>query len=199
MAEAEKRKKPQRNALRSQKLIKKAFAKLLYEKELSKITVSDVVKEAEICRGTFYAHYIDINDLYEQLKREIIDDIIKYIDGIGVVTFLDAPRKTLEIAMTEMEKDKEFYRNLLINKSATEISKKLISSLRDKFVDDIALAYRAKAKDEIGAFLIFLSGGIEGIFIKWLTDRAPLSTERTIDLTCNMIAACKNTFLTETI
>ena len=46
MAETEKKKKPQRNALRSQKLIKKAFAKLLHEKELSKITVSDIVKEA---------------------------------------------------------------------------------------------------------------------------------------------------------
>lgn len=197
MADAEKKKKPQRNALRSQKLIKKAFAKLLHDKELNKITVSDVVKEAEICRGTFYAHYIDINDLYEQLEGEIIEDVVKYIDNLGIISFLDNPRKTLETAMFEVEKDKDFYRNLLINSSATEISQKLINMLRDKFVDDITSFYHNKTKDETGAFLIFLAGGIKQTFIKWLTDKSPLTTEKTIEHTCNMITACKNAFLTE--
>ena len=116
MAETEKKKKPQRNALRSQKLIKKAFAKLLHEKELSKITVSDIVKEAEICRGTFYAHFMDINDLFDQMENEIMDYVMKFIDEMGVVNFLENPRPVLDMVFSAIEKDKDFYKNLLLNK-----------------------------------------------------------------------------------
>ena len=41
--------------------IKKVFAQLLAEKrELSKITVTELVQRANISRGAFYSHYDDI-------------------------------------------------------------------------------------------------------------------------------------------
>lgn len=48
-----------RNATRSKLLIKKAFIDLLKEKPASKVTVTDIILEANISRGTFYAHYLD--------------------------------------------------------------------------------------------------------------------------------------------
>ena len=197
MAETEKKKKPQRNALRSQKLIKKAFAKLLHEKELNKITVSDVVKEAEICRGTFYAHYIDINDLYDQMEREIVDEVVQFIDELGVINFLENPRSTLEFAFSVVGKDKDFYRNLLLNKSALVIAEKLINMLRDRFVDEITATYHEKSKDETKAFLIFIANGAQGMFTRWLNESAPLATDKTVEVICNMLCGCREAFLNE--
>ena len=49
---------------KTRKLIKKAFAELIHEKkELSKITVTELVKRADITRSTFYTHYDDIYDV----------------------------------------------------------------------------------------------------------------------------------------
>ena len=197
MAETEKKKKPQRNALRSQKLIKKAFAKLLHEKELSKITVSDIVKEAEICRGTFYAHFMDINDLFDQMESEIMDYVMKFIDEMGVVNFLEDPQPVLEMVMSAIEKDKDFYKNLLLNKSATIISERMINMLRDKFVDDITTRYPNKSKDETKTFLIFTANGIQGLFTRWLNDNAPVTTKGVIEMLCRMIGGCMAVFVGE--
>ena len=52
-----------RSSLRSKKLITDALGELLDEKTLDKITVTDIVKKANINRGTFYAHYDNVNDV----------------------------------------------------------------------------------------------------------------------------------------
>ena len=59
-----------RSAIRSRKLINEALVDLLLEKQLDKITVTDVVKRAEINRGTFYAHYKDIKDVINHWVEE---------------------------------------------------------------------------------------------------------------------------------
>ncbi len=192
-------KKPQRNALRSQKLIKKAFAALLHEKELGKITVSDIVKEAEICRGTFYAHYIDIDDLFEQIKQDMVDTVTVFIDTMGVVSFFDNPRPDLEKAFSAVEKDKEFYKNLLLNKSATAVSESIINMFRDRFVDELCAAYPAKTKDEVRALLVYIANGVQGLFVKWLCGGASLPTDKLICFICNMIHGSKTAFAEENI
>ena len=192
-------KKQQRNSLRSEKLIKKAFAKLLHEREFSKITVSDIVKEAEICRGTFYAHYLDINDLFEQMEAEIVSDITEYINATGVVAFLDDPRPTVEFCLALIEKDKEYYKNLLLNKSALMVSEKIIQNTREKVLTEITSSLKLKTKEETQTFLVFVSGGIECLFIRWLNNDVPMSTEKVVTMMCNMISACKFAFVNETL
>ena len=59
-----------RSAVRSRKLINEALVDLLTEKPLDKITVTDVVKRADINRGTFYAHYRDIPDVVDHLIQQ---------------------------------------------------------------------------------------------------------------------------------
>ena len=48
--------------------IKKAFALLLKQKgELNKVTVTDLVKTADITRGSFYTHYDNIYDVAKDI------------------------------------------------------------------------------------------------------------------------------------
>ncbi len=62
---------------KTRKLIKRAFAELLNEKkELSKITVTELVKRAEITRATFYTHYDDIYEVANEYEIETIDLLI---------------------------------------------------------------------------------------------------------------------------
>ena len=52
-----------------------AFFLILKEKELDKITVSDVIKKAGIVRSTFYNHYENIPDLVDAIENKTINDI----------------------------------------------------------------------------------------------------------------------------
>lgn len=60
----------------SKEKIKKAFIQLIQSKDLNKISVTDIVKNAQINRSTFYANYIDIYDLADKIKEEMYYNIL---------------------------------------------------------------------------------------------------------------------------
>lgn len=55
--------------------IQKAFIKIVKEKSFDKLTISALIKEAKINRGTFYIHYLDKYDLKSHYEDEMILDI----------------------------------------------------------------------------------------------------------------------------
>lgn len=64
--------------------IKQTFTKLLKEKGLDSLTISDIARDAGINRGTFYLHYMDKYDLMNQLEdvaiNELTDILLKNVD-----------------------------------------------------------------------------------------------------------------------
>ena len=53
-------------------IIKSTFIELLKEKEINKISVSELCNKADINRATFYRYYIDIYDLLEKIEQDLI-------------------------------------------------------------------------------------------------------------------------------
>ena len=53
-------------------LIRDAFVDLLSTKTINEISVKELCAKADINRGTFYSHYLDINDLLNHLEEELI-------------------------------------------------------------------------------------------------------------------------------
>lgn len=64
-----------RRVRKTQNALYMAFAALMREKPLSAITVSELAEKADIHRATFYSHYKDIEELYEQIKQAALFDI----------------------------------------------------------------------------------------------------------------------------
>jgi len=59
----------------TKKVIKDSFLELLEEKDITKVTVSELCEIADINRATFYRYYIDIFDLLEKIKVEFVKEI----------------------------------------------------------------------------------------------------------------------------
>ncbi len=59
---------------KTRKLIRSTFAEMLSEKgTIDKITVTELVKRANINRGTFYTHYDDVYSVAEDFETEILE------------------------------------------------------------------------------------------------------------------------------
>lgn len=71
--------KTDRRAMRSKRLIMEALRELALEKDYKEISVSDIVKRADIGRATFYAHFEDKNHLgrflFTRLQMQIEQEI----------------------------------------------------------------------------------------------------------------------------
>ena len=65
-----------RRSRRSQRLIKEAFYRLIVQKPLFRLTVAEITREADLERGTFYGHYHDVFDLYDQELAAHVDTLL---------------------------------------------------------------------------------------------------------------------------
>ena len=59
--------------------IRQALTRLLMQKDLKDISVSELTDLADINRGTFYLHYRDVYDLFEQTENDILDNFTEII------------------------------------------------------------------------------------------------------------------------
>lgn len=61
--------------LKTLRSINTAFMELIIKKPVHKITVTELAATAEISKGTFYLHYLDIFDLYDKLVEDTVRKI----------------------------------------------------------------------------------------------------------------------------
>ena len=54
--------------------IEKSFINMLQNKEINRISVTDICKDTGLNRSTFYANYIDIYDLADKLREKLEKD-----------------------------------------------------------------------------------------------------------------------------
>lgn len=66
------------SSLKTKEAIRTAFAEMVKEKqELNKITVTELVRRANINRSTFYLHYNDIYDIAAELEHSLMSSILE--------------------------------------------------------------------------------------------------------------------------
>lgn len=68
---------------KTKKAITTAFLTMATQKPIEKITVTDIVKEAQINKSTFYAHYRDIYDLMDTLSNDAISSVVSSMDYLA--------------------------------------------------------------------------------------------------------------------
>lgn len=77
------------SSIKTKKLIRSEFAKMIKEKkELSKVSVSELVKNIDINRGTFYSHYSSIDEIAREMQNEALDLASDNINSISDVESL---------------------------------------------------------------------------------------------------------------
>ena len=83
-------KKTDRRVKYTKQAIRDGFLKLLSRKPIEKISVTEICREADINRGTFYSHYNDPYDLRERLVGELVEAVRARMQELGVTNRLAA-------------------------------------------------------------------------------------------------------------
>jgi len=157
-----------KSSKRSRESIRKAFLELFKNKELSEISVTDIVKKAGINRATFYAHYTGVDNLMDEIGNEIIAKMISFLDKFEYEGFFSNPKVLLKEVCKYLNDNQEFYRSLWKGKTADSF----VFKLQDIFVgyikkdrnDYLRKSGKVKSYDiRINHF----AGGLANIFRKW--------------------------------
>lgn len=118
--------------------IKESFIDLVKKKGYKKVSVTDIVKEANINRNTFYLHYEDKEDL---IKKLILENTNKIKNKIGSSTLLEKTtffnisefqiRWGLRSILNIMEEELEFYKICLSDEGLSGFVEQVFDLIKD--------------------------------------------------------------------
>lgn len=156
-----------RSAKRSRRMIQQAYLELVKEKEIEKITVTDIVTRADLNRGTFYAHYQNAQAVLAEIENMIIGKMVQLLSEFYYKNFFKDPLPLLLKASNYFEENAELFRIFLGRKGSEQFGAKL----KDIFVKQ--LKSNSEIPDSIKntpQFIIrahFFAGGIINTYQAW--------------------------------
>jgi AcrR family transcriptional regulator len=173
-------KKEDRRIVRTRMALHQALIELILEKRYDKITVQDIIDRADVGRSTFYAHFLDKEDL-----------LLK-----GFALFSDELGSHLEMADPEHEEAEHVLHSLVFFQHANEHHELYKAMLEGGGADVLMAAgrshltyniehhlYEVFADGETAVMPIpvitnFLAGAMLSVLMWWLDEGRPYSPEK---------------------
>jgi AcrR family transcriptional regulator len=158
--------KGNRRTLYSKKVMIDAFLMLLQEKPLNKITVTDICKEADINRGTFYSYYNDPFDLMRSIEEEMIEKMMSTITISGDESLQNMLNEIFNLIL----ENKEFCKILFNEKNSSYVLSTLLNSAYEKKIEDIKKQFPMSNETQLEYYFTYVTGGTIEIIRKWIND-----------------------------
>lgn len=184
-----------RSSIRSKNLIKKALVKLMHEKDLSKITVSDIIREADISRGTFYAHYTDINSVIEQIENEELKKLLTFVDSFKGAELKNPTTVFLRSVCEYLAQDMEYYRMIIKTDIVHNFLHRLINIFYEKTVKSILEANESVTETGANIYLSYTSAGASMVIISWLNGDIKASPREVADKLSKLVENSKKVII----
>ena len=175
----EKRKKAEyRSSIRSKTLIRSALVSLMQEKPFEKITITDIVRKADINRGTFYAHFKDSREVLDRIRTDALHEMEEAFYSLPADTVIRNPRPLLDKITMFLSEESSYYKMLL---SCSELKFHLVAFL------DSDLAKNHPNKDLLILRLDFIISAAAGIYYDIVVGTIPLRLDGAAEFICSMV------------
>ena len=163
--------------------IKKSFMKLLNRKQVSKITVKEIVEDCGINRNSFYYHFDDIPSLIEEIFDDRVDELMNRQSGSENIynSIIDA----IDFAMqnkTAMMHIRDSASRDLFDRYLNRVAERTVSEFFDKSVPD-AKAIDAGDKE---AIIIYYKSLLIGFVEEWMADGMKYDLVTKIERLCEL-------------
>lgn len=179
-----------RNSRRSIRLLKEAFLRLLAEKPFDQITVSDVTREADLNRGTFYAHYDNIEGLLRATMEDITERVSLLMDQSLSADFLDDPMPVLSRIGDYLGSDRALHEKIVSSTSVEPFINSLHEMFRKKIRERLRQDTSHPATKVDLVTIEYLASGVLGTYRSWLSgDFGDVPVENINDYLCSLVRA----------
>ncbi len=186
MVEEGRKKAEYRSSIRSKTLIRNALVSLMQEKPFEKITITDIVRRADINRGTFYAHFKDSREVLERIRSDALSEIKDAIYSIPADVVIRNPEPLLLKLSEFLAEDGTYYKMLLSTSGIQEF----LNSIKRITLEYLMNSDYAKKQLDRNAFvsrLDFLVSAVTGIYYDIVLGSVPETLGSAPSFICYML------------
>ena len=167
---------------KSKKAIKDALLDIMYEKDFKQITVNELLKRANVSRGTFYAHFSNLEDVRQQLISDLFDHA-DYLFGDYTASELEKdPYPIMLMAADMMIASRDPAKRLFY-----DLGSNLKTWLTKYILSDKELVERWGGEEAATIYARFISGGVMHAYNLWILEDFEVTAEVFAKTLCNIL------------
>lgn len=152
--------------LKTKASLQAALIEILQEKKLDKISISELCKLANVNRGTFYLHYRDVTELFEEYFHDMTEDFKEaYYEPFRLTDFkIENISADMIGIFHHVEKYKQCYKIVFDRKTPMRYYYLLFDIIR-KYLKE---SFTEIKTDNIEFFASYQANAIIGLIIQWV-------------------------------
>ena len=165
-------KTPDRRVIKTKKAIKKAFVKLLSQKDINDITVSEIAVLADINRKTFYNYYVGVYAVIDEIENEFVGSVDEVLTEFDFTKNMRRPYMVFEKLTEVIYNDMDVIGYLLSMDSGVGLIKKLVALLKARTKAVLSKYFDIEEK-RLDLMLEFMVPGMVAVYQRWFrSDRS---------------------------
>lgn len=184
--EERRRKAEYRSSIRSKTLIRNALVSLMQEKPFEKITITDIVRRADINRGTFYAHFKDSREVLERIRADALAEMKQAICSVSADIVIRNPEPLLRKISEFLSEDSTYYKMLLSTSGIQDFLNE-IKRISLEYVMGSDYAKKQLDKESFASRLDFLISGIAGVYYDIVLGLIPQTLDTAPSFICRIL------------
>lgn len=167
------------NSFRTKLALSTAFKKLLLKKPFSKITISELIRECNVNRKTFYYHFEDIYALLKWTLEQEAFDVVKRFD-------LTKDSQDAFLYVIDYIEQNSFFLNCIYDSLGREQMKRFLYKdlvgIIDTVISNTENELALKLPNNLHDFLTeFYTEGVAGMLINTFQDHTSIQKEELIE------------------
>ena len=150
----------------TKRLIKEALLRLMKEKDVGKINVTELCREAEINRATFYRHYEIPRDVLVEIEKDLYYDLRK---AVPIPQGPEQIKTSLDKMCLFMEENHSILRTLIQNSTDMDFAI-FIHDIYMEVWNDVGASsvFQKYNSDDIKLITLYCAGGSYFTLRHWL-------------------------------
>ncbi len=156
-----------KRVIKTRKAITTAFMELALEKDISKISVSDLAEKAVINRSTFYLHYADTKEVLDDIENDVSETINDSLSQFDTDNIFESTNKMLMTLTGVLDENPAFKNFMLHSPSSGYIISNIKKTLTAKALEAmLKKSFHTNIKKASVAITYMVSGIID-TYIFW--------------------------------
>lgn len=166
---------------KSKRAIKDALLDLMYVKDFKEITVNELLIKANISRGTFYAHFNNLDDVRQQLVADLYAHADEIFGEFKASDLANEPRSAMLTAAEMMIQSRDPAKRVFKFINVYGLASELKGWLADYILEDELIVKQFGGMEKARRYASFIAGGIMHAYNVWILEDFPVSAEQLVD------------------